>query len=188
MYMYVGGDPVNYVDPVGSSPWSATRSFARGVLVGFGGAVITGAVVTGLAFVSPALGVVGVLAIAGYGSFQLTIAAQRIVVGIDPWTRCPIPGEQRLDEAAGVVGAIIGAGALSGPRGPLFGRARFRNSGTYGIFNRGNTRVGWTRYGTPVAGRSYWGPHGGNPRIPRSQWHRDMISGPADNGNYTLWW
>jgi RHS repeat-associated protein len=52
-----------------------------------------------------------------------------------------------------------------GPRGSLFGRGRLRG-GRLGIFNRGNTRFGWSWY----RGRNYFSIHGGRPHT-SGHWH-----------------
>jgi RHS repeat-associated protein len=64
--------------------------------------------------------------------------------------------------ASAAVGAFFGA---SGPKGPLFGRARYR--GTSGIFNRGDrVRLGWSWHN----GRNWFTLHGGKPYTP-GHWH-----------------
>jgi RHS repeat-associated protein len=67
------------------------------------------------------------------------------------------------------VGALTG---LSGPKGPLFGRARYRG-GSPGIFNRGNFRTGWSWHN----GRNWFGFHGGTPGN-AGHWHATRIPGP----------
>jgi RHS repeat-associated protein len=67
------------------------------------------------------------------------------------------------------IGALTG---LSGPKGPLFGRARYRG-GSSGIFNRGNFRTGWSWHN----GRNWFGVHGGTPGT-AGHWHATPIPGP----------
>jgi hypothetical protein len=185
LYEYAFGDPLNYFDPAGASPWSAIRSFAIGVGSGLVGAVATGAAIYGLGVLSPALAVAGFVSLTAYGSFQLGIALQRIFGGYDPWTGCSISGEQRIDEAAGLLGGFLGAGFLSTPKGPLFGRQGFRPKP--GIFNRGDRfRFGWsfknwnTQGAAWTKGRTWFSLHGGT----GTRFHHDAI--PLPRGWYDL--
>jgi RHS repeat-associated protein len=175
VYAYLLGDPINFFDPAGASVWSAARRFVIGLASGFVGAVATGVGLTVLGAASPILAAGGMVALAGYGGWQVGMAGQRILGGYDPWTRCGLTNEERIDEAAGFLGTIIGSAALSGPRGPLFGRARYRN-GVPGLFNRGNTRVGWSWDNS--VGRNMWGGHGGAPGTP-THWHYTPVPGPV---------
>jgi RHS repeat-associated protein len=76
--------------------------------------------------------------------------------------------------------AAIGAfGGAAGPKGPLFGRARYRG-GTSGIFNRGDrVRVGWSW--NNARGRNMFSIHGGRPRTP-GHYHYDLFPGPRGPG------
>lgn len=86
--------------------------------------MVAGGVIA-LGAASPALAAAAAVGLAGYTGWQIGISAQRILGGFDPWTRCPIPGEDRIDEAAFWGGALLGGGAvgrLAGFRGPEYGR------------------------------------------------------------------
>jgi RHS repeat-associated protein len=61
-------------------------------------------------------------------------------------------------------GAFFGA---AGPKGPLFGRARYRPGLGSGLFNRGDKlRIGWSWHN----GRNWFTIHGGKPYTP-GHWH-----------------
>lgn len=81
-----------------------------------------------------------------------------------------------LGQAAGgfVGGAAVG-GYYSGPRGPLFGRARYRSGRGSGALNSGNQRLGW--FWWEDSGRNWWGPHGGVPGT-NGHWHVPLVPGP----------
>jgi RHS repeat-associated protein len=82
---------------------------------------------------------------------------------------------RKISWTGAAVGCAMGAiGGLSGPKGPLFGRGRYRG-GDPGIFNRGNFRVGWSWYA--ARGRNMFGFHGGVPGSP-GHWHFTPIPGP----------
>jgi RHS repeat-associated protein len=83
---------------------------------------------------------------------------------------------RKIDWIDAGIGCAVGAiGGLSGPKGPLFGRARYRN-GIPGILNRGdNLRVGWSWNAS--RGRNMFGVHGGIPRTP-NHWHWTPVPGP----------
>lgn len=70
---------------------------------------------------------------------------------------------------------LLAGGILSGPKGPLFGRALYQNGMGAGIFNRGSLRVGWSW--DAATGRNWFSIHGGIPRTP-SHWHFDLFPGP----------
>jgi len=82
----------------------------------------------------------------------------------------------------GVSAALGALGGAIGPKGPFFGRGRYR-MGSPGILNRGNFRIGWSWKGTVTKGRNYFGFHGGLPRTP-GHWHRTPIPGPRGG----KWW
>jgi RHS repeat-associated protein len=188
LYAYAGADPVNTVDLAGLSWASAARNFAVGFASGVVTAVAVGAGLTALAFVSPALGAAGLVALAGAAGFGAGIAGQHILGGYDPWSGCQLSGEQRADAAAAFAGAVAGGGAFSGPKGPLFGRGRYRG-GSPGFFNSGETRVGWSW--NAGSGRNTWGVHGGTPGTQPKQvgafndyghWHHTPVPGPKGPG------
>jgi len=79
-------------------------------------------------------------------------------------------------------GALVGAtGGAAGPKGPLFGRGRYRG-GKPGLFNKGDPRMGWSwNQGGWAGPRNYFGPHGGTPGTP-GHWHRTPIPGPRGPG------
>lgn len=106
LYGYIFNNPVNGLDPLGLSVLSAVGNFAVGLGVGFAGAVV----VTALVASGTVVGTVAAVAIVGYGFYQLGIAAQEILTGEDPYTGNKICTEDRIDLAAGILGAIIGGG------------------------------------------------------------------------------
>ncbi|MBK7351991.1 MAG: RHS repeat-associated core domain-containing protein [Gemmatimonadetes bacterium] len=80
----------------------------------------------------------------------------------------------------GGVGLSAGLGAVfasTGPSGLLFGRggAKAAQLGyKAGIFNAGETRIGWSWF----KGRNWFSLHGGKPYT-TSHWHLDLLPGPA---------
>jgi hypothetical protein len=86
----------------------------------------------------------------------------------------PCPGMYKAGGYAGDLWGSAMTGALSGPKGPLLGRGRYRN-GNPGLFNRGNNRFGWSW--NKEKGRNMLGFHGGTPGTP-GHWHKTPIPGP----------
>lgn len=76
----------------------------------------------------------------------------------------------------GLAGGSAVNAALSGPKGPLFGRMRYRN-GIPGLFNQGPLRLGW--FWSQRSGRNWFGPHWGKPG---SQWHGHLPLVPGPKG------
>jgi RHS repeat-associated protein len=143
LYQYALGDPLQFTDPEGLEP-----------LFNYGGA---------LNF----YGNTTLQALAAFGDGAIPF--------FDPFSDFYDPCDPTLkgSRLAGELTFSAELTLLSGPRGPLFGRARYRN-GNAGLFNRSNwLRLGWSWSG----GRNRFGFHGGIPRTPR-HWHRLPIPGP----------
>ncbi len=115
------------------------------------------------------------VALVGYGSYAMATNFYAAAIGEDPYSGSPIEAEDRIDMAARGIGQVVG-GCASGPKGPLFGRGRYRG-GTAGLLNRGDTlRVGWSW--DAAKGRNMFGVHGGLPETP-THWHFTPIPGPT---------
>jgi RHS repeat-associated protein len=169
-YAYVGSNPLSYYDPYGllsmddvygaiynaTDGWSPSQG-AVDFWAGFGD------------------GVSSVFTLGFYSTADLREDLD-IDGGVDEcsWT-------YKGSKLAGYGWGAATIGLASGPRGPLFGRARYRN-GNAGIFNRGNTRVGWSWNQSGWAGsRNYFGVHGGRPGS-AGHWHRTPLPGPRGPG------
>lgn len=107
-----------------------------------------------------------------------------ISFGLTNWVRDQLDINNSVDKCSPAYGAgeiagntvgIVAFGAASGPKGFLFGRARYRG-GKSGIFNRGDfLRTGWSW--DKAKGRNMFGFHGGKPRR-SNHWHFTPIPGP----------
>jgi RHS repeat-associated protein len=152
LYAYVGGVPVGSTDPMGKWPVPIPdiRDLLTRRVVNFS---------------------------AGFGDALLFGQGPRLrswfgIVNVEECTAA-----YQLGELAGEVAEALAVASISGPAGPLFGRARYSN-GVGGIFNRGPVRVGWSwnqrgRFGA----RNYFGVHGGTPGT-AGHWHFTPIPGP----------
>ena len=154
------------------------RSFAVGVVNGVVGAIVVGATLSVLALAAPELAAVGLVVLAFETGWDFEMEAQRILGGYDPWTGCSLTGEERIGEAAGLLGNLVGGLGPFGPKGPLFGRKRYRN-GRPSLFNTGDPRVGWSW--DDKIGRNMWGAHGGDTRL-GTEWHYTLVPGPTGTG------
>jgi RHS repeat-associated protein len=131
LYCFCFNNPVNIVDPLGLSFWSATRNFAFGVV---GGAVATFAVgtVTVVATVaaSPviavAAGVTAVGAVA-YGGYQLGKGLFEVGTGEEAYTGRTMSGEERIDQCSMIAGGLVGGGLVG--KGFVRGREITRGKG-----------------------------------------------------------
>jgi len=102
LYAYVLGDPLNLLDPLGLSFWSAAGCFGIGVLTG----LLTGAAIAGAAaligVVAPGLATVGLLVVAGVGAWS-TLSSIGTNLGSD---------QPSWDKLAYDLGGIVGGLAV----------------------------------------------------------------------------
>ncbi len=152
LYVYVANDPLNWIDPDGLDWTDWDLQPWADFFAGFGDTL------TSVPFTDTSL-----------TGFIRSLNGSESVVN-----KCS--GAYSAGKWTGVGYQIAMAGAASGPKGPLFGRARYRG-GSPGIFNRGDTlRVGWSWDAS--AGRNMFGAHGGVPGTP-GHWHFTPIPGPT---------
>jgi len=85
------------------------RAVPTAILSAAAGAATTVAVAAVVASGS-AEGAALAVAAVGVGSYQLTIDAQRLLLGADPYTGRRLTDEERYDIAAGLTGGILGSG------------------------------------------------------------------------------
>ncbi len=105
LYAYARGNPTNLLDPSGESWSSAAESFVVSAAVGAATTVAVSAAVASGTAEGAALAVAAV----GVGSYQLTIEAQRLLLGEDPYSGRQLTDEERYDIAAGLTGGLLGS-------------------------------------------------------------------------------
>jgi RHS repeat-associated protein len=167
LYGYVLSDPINFVDPFGQSVWTFSTGFAQGLVAG----VVVGALAVGAVVAAPVAAPLLVVA-AAIGA--ATTYYEGVALYADPCATANERDEFWGEVVGGVAGGALSGGAASGPKGPIFGRGRYRN-GRAGVLNRGDFRIGWTWH--KKTGRNWFSVHGGKPRTP-DHYHYDLIPGP----------
>lgn len=108
-YAYVGNSPIDRIDPYGDDWVSASTSFIGGFLGGAATTIVTSAALASGTVAGAALAVGAV----GVGAYATTIAIQEAVFGFDPYTGATLSTEERIDAAAGLLGALAGGAAAT---------------------------------------------------------------------------
>ena len=131
LYAFCYNDPINMFDPLGLSFWSSSRSFVVGTV---GGAVATLAVgtatVVATVAASPVIAIGAGAAAVGavaYGGYQLGKGIFEVGTGEEAYTGLEMSGEERIDEAAGIAGGLLGGGLVG--KGFAQGREFTRGKG-----------------------------------------------------------
>jgi RHS repeat-associated protein len=109
LYAYCGNDPINCVDPLGLSFWSAVGAFVNAAA----GTVVVAAMVAEVVAASPVIGAALAVAAAGWGGYRLGIGIQEALTGKDPYTGRQLTTDEIDNAAAGVLGGVVG-GLFSG--------------------------------------------------------------------------
>lgn len=116
LYAYVNGNPVNLIDPLGSSWWSITKSFIGGVVFGAVTTYVVGVAVAVATVATSPVVVVAAAAVAiglvAYGSYQLGKGIYEVVSGEEAYTYRKLSCTERWERVAGIAGGLVGGGLV----------------------------------------------------------------------------